>query len=211
MTEAKQFTWSYVFDQPTRILVVDDDPILREFASVYLSTPVASVETVPDGSSALDCLRRERFDVIVLDIDMPELDGFELLQRIRADESLVHLPVVMLTGREDVLSIDKAYSLGATSFVTKPVNWRELTYQLRYVIRANRALRLAPNEFADAVGAIVEHANLIANRSDADDVSITQAQQIVALGQDLLGKLTADDGETQVRRDYPETLPKSAA
>jgi DNA-binding response OmpR family regulator len=209
MSEGKRFNWSYVFEEPTRILVVDDDPILREFASVYLSAPAASVETLPDGGSALDCLRRDRFDVAVLDIDMPNLDGFELLQHIRADEALADLPVIMLTGREDILSIDRAYSLGATSFVTKPVNWRELSYQLRYVIRANRAQRLASNEAAEAIGAIVNHASFIADRSGTDAASISRAQQIVALGRDLLDKVTAADGNTQ---GSPEvSLPKNAA
>ena len=209
MNEGKRFNWSYVFEEPTRILVVDDDPILREFASVYLSTPAASVETLPDGGSALDCLRRNRFDVAVLDIDMPNLDGFELLQQIRADEILADLPVVMLTGREDISSIDRAYSLGATSFVTKPVNWRELSYQLRYVIRANRALRLASNETADAIAAIVKHASFIADRSGTDAASISRAQQIVALGLDLLGKVTAADGKPQAGPEV--SLPKNAA
>jgi DNA-binding response OmpR family regulator len=210
MTEAKKFNWAYVFDEPTRFLVVDDDPILREFASVYLSTPVATVETLPDGTTALDRLRRERFDVVMLDIDMPELDGFDVLERIRADDRLAHLPVVMLTGREDIQSIDKAYSLGATSFVTKPVNWRELSYQLRYVIRANRALRLASTEFTEAVSAMVEQANLIAERSGTD--ASRQAQQIAALGQDLLRKMTATQFDAEAPHSRSESsLPKNAA
>jgi len=211
MTEARKFDWSYVFDQPTRILVIDDDPILREFASVYLSTPETVVETVPDGNTALDRLLQGQFDIVLVDIEMPELDGFEIVQRLRAHENLQHLPIVMLTGREDIASIDRAYNLGATSFVTKPVNWRELSYQLRYIIRANRALRLTSDDIADALDTIVQHANVIADRSGMDAVSLSRAQQIVTLGQDLRGKLMAANGEAELAHDCPEILLPNVA
>jgi DNA-binding response OmpR family regulator len=211
MTEVKKFNWSYIFDRPTRILVIDDDPILREFASVYLSTPETVVETVPDGSTALDRLLEGQFDVVLVDIEMPELDGFEIVQRLRAHENLQHLPIVMLTGREDIASIDRAYNVGATSFVTKPVNWRELSYQLRYVIRANRALCLTSGDIADGLDAIVQHANVIADRSGMDAVSLGRAQQIVTLGQDLRGKVTAANGEAEPAYDRPEILLTNVA
>jgi DNA-binding response OmpR family regulator len=133
--------WSYVLDQPTRILVADDDPILCEFASVHLSSPAASIETVADGASALSLLSASPFDVALLDIEMPALDGFSLLEKIRAEPGLLHLPVIMLTGHEDIASIDRAFSLGANSFVTKPVNWRLLSYHVRYVLRTSRVER----------------------------------------------------------------------
>jgi DNA-binding response OmpR family regulator len=209
-TKETTFSWAYVFDEPTRILVVDDDPILREFASVYLSTPAASVETVPNGSIALDRLLQDQFDIVLVDIEMPEMDGFELVRRVRAQPSLQHLPIVMLTGREDIRSIDRAYDLGASSFVTKPVNWRELAYQVRYVIRAGRALRLVPSQLADTVNAIVGYANRIAEGSDPS--SAAHAQEIAALGHDLLRKLAPqrDEGRGSAA-DHAEVAPKNAA
>ena len=138
MTDTPQ-KWWYVFDEPTRILVVDDDPILREFASVYLTTPKSEVVAVPDAATALDVLSKEIFDIAMIDIEMPGMDGFELAERIRAHAKLSRLPIVMVTGREDIVSIDRAYTAGATSFATKPVNWRQLSHQLRYVIRASRS------------------------------------------------------------------------
>lgn len=130
--------WSFVLTEHARILVADDDPILREFASVQLSTPVATVECVPDGAEAWKRLQDGDFDLALVDIEMPKLDGFALVERIRADARLQYLPVVMLTGREDIASIDRAYRVGATSFVTKPVNWRQLSHQIRYVLRTSR-------------------------------------------------------------------------
>jgi DNA-binding response OmpR family regulator len=86
----------------------------------------------------LSLLTHDDFDIVLCDIEMPVLDGFELLAKIRSDSRLSHLPVVMLTGKEDILSIDRAYNLGATAFTTKPVNWRSLSYQIRYVLRNSK-------------------------------------------------------------------------
>ena len=135
---ARGHRWSFVLDEPVRILVADDDPILREFATVHLSTPVASVETAADGEEAWARLMAEPFDLLISDIEMPNLDGFGLVARIRAEPRLAHLPIVMVTGREDIVSIDRAYEAGATAFATKPVNWRQLSHQLRYVLRTSR-------------------------------------------------------------------------
>src|SRR5215467_15930496 len=144
MSDTPQNKWWYVFDEPTRILVVDDDPILREFASVYLTTPMSEVVLASDAATALDILSREVFDIAMVDIEMPGMNGIELVECIRGQDKLRHLPIVMVTGREDIVSIDRAYTAGATSFATKPVNWRQLSHQLRYVIRASRQLSSAP-------------------------------------------------------------------
>ncbi|MEA2996396.1 MAG: two-component system, sensor histidine kinase and response regulator [Alphaproteobacteria bacterium] len=136
--DTRAIPWTFVLDEPLRILVVDDDPILREFASVYLATPSASIDTACDGAEARLRLEQNIYDILLLDIEMPRVDGFALLAEIRANESLKHLPVIMLTGHDDIASIDRAYQLGANSFATKPVNWRQLSYHIRYVVRTSR-------------------------------------------------------------------------
>jgi DNA-binding response OmpR family regulator len=135
VAQVRNTPWSYVLDEPVRILVADDDPILREFASVHLSTPTATVVTAPDGAAALDLLKTAPCDLAILDIEMPVLDGFNLLASIRADPALSQLPVMMLTRHDDIASIDRAFTLGADAFSPKPVNWRLLSYQIRYVLR----------------------------------------------------------------------------
>ena len=133
---AKEQTWSYILDDPTRILVVDDDPILREFAKVYLATPSTQIETVASVDAAVELLQGDAFDVVLIDIEMPGRDGYALLEIIRANPGMQNTPVMMLTGREDIASIDRSYELGATAFTTKPVNWRQLSYQIRYLLRS---------------------------------------------------------------------------
>ena len=122
-----------------RVLVADDDPILREFATVHLATPSVEVEVAEDGLVALERLQQGGVDIALIDLDMPRMDGFELIERIRWDETLKHLPIVVVTGREDMIAIDRAYALGATAFVIKPLNWRLLSHQLAYVLRNARA------------------------------------------------------------------------
>ena len=136
---AKERTWSYVLAEPTRILVVDDDPILLEFAKVYLATPAAVIETATDVEGALELMRRQAFDILLIDIEMPRRDGYELLELVRSAPATCNMPVMMLTGHEDVASIDRSYELGATAFTTKPVNWRQLSYQIRYLLRSAKA------------------------------------------------------------------------
>ena len=124
--------------EQVRILFVDDDPILVEFAKVHLATATTSIESEPNGALGWERLQRERFDLVLLDIEMPVMDGFTLLQKMRANFGFRRLPVVMLTGREDVETVERAYRLGASTFVTKPINWQLLSHFLKYVLRASQ-------------------------------------------------------------------------
>ncbi len=118
-----------------RILITDDDPIQRAFGSAFLEKTAGVVETAESGEEGLKKLEAGAYDIALLDIDMPGMGGFETLRAIRANPKTRRLPVIIVTSREDVASIDKAYGLGASSFAIKPVNWTLLSYQLRYVVR----------------------------------------------------------------------------
>ena len=128
----------FVAFDTARVLVADDDPILREFAAVHLATPEVEIETAADGVLALERLQQGGIDIALIDLDMPRLDGFELIARVRADDALKHTPIVVVTGREDMVAVDKAYAAGATGFVVKPINWRVLSHQLAYTLRNSR-------------------------------------------------------------------------
>lgn len=147
---AESGTFFYVLQDALDILFVDDDPILREFAQVHLTTETAKVTVAEDGVSAMAALETTRPDIILLDLEMPRMDGFEVLQRLRAGGPHRRTPVIVVTGREDIAAVDRAYQEGATSFVVKPLNWRLLSYQIRYVHRtcyAERSLSAAGSRF----------------------------------------------------------------
>lgn len=134
----------YVLQDEARILYVDDDPILREFAGVSLASDRASVALAADGVDALEQLPEVKPDIMILDLEMPRMDGFEVLRRLKNDPDWAALPVIVATGREDIVAIDQAFDLGATSFVVKPVHWRLLGYQIRYVLRSSRQAAAQP-------------------------------------------------------------------
>ncbi len=140
----------YVLKDSLKILLVDDDPILREFAIVHLSSETAKVLTAADGVEALEILDRSPVDLVLLDLEMPKMDGFDVLLRLRDQQSTAQLPVIVVTGHEDVGAIDRAFDAGATSFVVKPINWRLLSYQIRYVRRAWKTERILSRAHDDA-------------------------------------------------------------
>lgn len=142
-TVGNSIPFSYVPGNRFAILTVDDDPIQREFCTVYLSTPKVKVTTAASAEEGLDRLADALFDVALIDVDMPGMDGIEMVRRIRADRRFEALPLMVITGREDMVSIDEAYAAGATSFMCKPVNWRLLGHQIRFMVRAHRALEAA--------------------------------------------------------------------
>jgi signal transduction histidine kinase len=141
MSAAAQGEFFYVLDEPLHLLFVDDDPILCEFAQVHLASEKGRVSVAADGEQALTHIREQGCDLVLLDLEMPRLDGFQVLDALRADEATKRLPVIVITGREDVVAIDRAFAMGASSFIVNPINWRLLNYQIRFVDRAHRAER----------------------------------------------------------------------
>jgi CheY-like chemotaxis protein len=127
--------FQYVSEARRRVLVVDDDPIQREFAAVYLGAPGVELEAAGSGREALSLLERAAFDIMLVDYEMPGMDGLELIHAVRSHPVCKGMPVIMVTSHEDIATIDAAFKAGATSFVTKPVNWRLLSYQIEYVLR----------------------------------------------------------------------------
>ncbi len=124
---------------PSRVLVVDDDPTTRLLARASLEQAGFAVEEAGDGDTALSLFSSACPHLVLLDVEMPRLDGFETCRRLRGLPGNEHLPVLMMTGLDDVESIDRAYKSGATDFVTKPINWSLLCYRVRYLLRVRTA------------------------------------------------------------------------
>jgi DNA-binding response OmpR family regulator len=126
---------AHVPSAPVRILFVDDDPILREFAIANLASDETLIEAAADGAATLAAVEADPPDMLVLDLELPDVDGFHVLRSLRADPAFRGLPIIVVTGREDVDGVERAFEAGATSFAVKPLNWRLLAQQLRYVYR----------------------------------------------------------------------------
>ena len=184
----------YVLREAVRILYVDDDPILREFAVVNLATERATIETAADGRAALAAIAGEPPDLVLLDLDMPEMDGFQVLEALRADPKFRDLPVIVVTGREDVEAVDRAFAVGATSFVVKPLNWRLLSHQLRYVHRSAMNEKTLTAERATAhamVARLAAHGTRFVATALARDPALKPAA--VAFARTVDAALRSDD------------------
>ena len=139
------------------ILVADDDAILREIARATLQASGFSVQVVGSGDAAVAACALSMPAVALLDVEMPEGNGYQACANIRMLPGGASLPIVMVTGLDDSASIEHAYEAGATDFVVKPLNWPLLTHRLRYVLRGARtieALRVSEQKNAALLKAI---------------------------------------------------------
>jgi two-component system alkaline phosphatase synthesis response regulator PhoP len=118
-----------------RILVVDDDPDIVRLMRTYLEEAGYEVFVAYDGETALHALRREKPDVLVLDLMLPERDGWEITRLIRADAHLAATPIIMLTARVEDTDKIVGLEMGADDYVTKPFNPREVVARVRALLR----------------------------------------------------------------------------
>ncbi len=124
------------------VLIVDDDFTGRLLERETLEQSGFAVDEAPDGETALDMLDAAAPDLVLLDVDMPGVDGFEVCRQIRARWSPCEMPVIMVTGMDDLASINHAYEVGANDFMSKPINWPVLGHRTRYVLRAAEGARI---------------------------------------------------------------------
>jgi two-component system, OmpR family, KDP operon response regulator KdpE len=118
---------------PSRILVVDDEPAIRRFLRTSLSAQGFRIEEAAGGEAALELLRKAPIDVLVLDLGMPDIDGFEVIRRLRSSGSAI--PIIVLSSRADEKGKVEALDLGADDYVTKPFGIDELLARIRAALR----------------------------------------------------------------------------
>jgi two-component system KDP operon response regulator KdpE len=123
----------------TRILVVDDEPPIRKLLRMGLSTQGYAVLEAGDGRAALDLMGREKLDLVILDLGLPDMKGHDLLRIIRERHDA--LPVLVLSSRDDETGKVEAFDLGADDYVTKPFGMNELLARLRAALRHGLAVQ----------------------------------------------------------------------
>src|SRR5258708_15375564 len=160
---------------PSRILIIDDAPANIQTLSTILKERGYNINIATNGRQGLEVLERIRPDLILLDIMMPEMDGFETCRRIKASTAWREIPIVFLTAKTDTGDIVRAFELGAVDYVAKPFNAHELLARvnthltLDYLHRENERLLLIvlpasiPNKLKQQDGLIPER---------IDDVSV---------------------------------------
>jgi two-component system, OmpR family, alkaline phosphatase synthesis response regulator PhoP len=116
------------------VLVVDDEPDVLLLCRVNLEFEGYEVVEASDGQEAMERLREQRFDVMLLDVMMPKMDGWQVLEAVKADESLRELPVVMLTAKVQDQDQIRGWSQGAADYITKPFSPLALSQVLQDVL-----------------------------------------------------------------------------
>jgi PleD family two-component response regulator len=128
------------------VLIVDDDEFSRAVVSKKFSK-LSDVVEAEDGFDALARLQTTGFDLAIVDLEMPNCDGFQLIKSIRAHPTLKHIPIIVLTGNDSRGAIESALAAGATSFLLKPLNWGAFGEHIRHVLRlAHRAGHMAVHD-----------------------------------------------------------------
>ena len=126
-------------DKPL-VLLADDDPTHRLVIQEILEQSGFRVVTAADGKAAVEQFSETPPDAVLLDVEMPQIDGFSACEIMRTRETDREIPIFIITGREDKEAVERAYSAGATDFINKPISLPVLPHRIRYVLRTSRSL-----------------------------------------------------------------------
>ena len=127
-----------------RVLIVDDDAFSRTAVAKKVQQLRATTLEAEDGLQAFALLRKEPVDLAIIDLEMPVMNGHELLSCIRGAPKTKHLPVIVLTAADDRASLERALQCGATSLMIKPLNWAAFSSHIEHILflsMAGRAVR----------------------------------------------------------------------
>lgn len=119
-----------------RVLIAEDEPHIVESLSFVLGREGFDVSAVLDGEAVVERIREQRPDIVILDLMLPQINGFEVLKRIKADASLASLPVVILTAKGQTQDRQLATDIGADGFMTKPFSNRDIVDEVRRLTQA---------------------------------------------------------------------------
>lgn len=171
---------------PNKALIVDDDITIRIAMRSVLEGLNFDVTEAADGEEALLRFAEIEPHIIVLDIEMPNLDGLSACAEIRKRPNGKNIPIIMSTGMDDEVSINKAYEVGATDFIIKPITWPVFGHRIRYILRASQAIndfRLA-EQLALRLGKVIESSS---NEIYIADTKTLRLKQLNASARENLG------------------------
>jgi signal transduction histidine kinase len=166
------------------ILVVDDDPVLRSLARAALENDGFKVEEAGDGEEACRVFDACSPQLLVIDVVMPVMNGYDLCRALRGRPAGSYVPILMATGLDDVESITQAYDAGATDFISKPLNWTVLCHRVRYLLRASRAF----DEVQQARLALVKSETAVRAANEQLEHRVEERTQELRAAQDALLK-----------------------
>ena len=189
------------------VLVADDDVVHRLLMRESLEAAGFTVHEAGDGLEALDLLDRLHPELMFLDAMMPRVDGFAACVETRKRPHGAHVPVLMVTGLDDVSSIDRAYQAGATDFITKPINWPLFNHRARFLLRFGRTTRALHEAMEKAEGASRAKTEFLATMSHE---LRTPLNAIIGFSEVLKRELLGPLGQERYR-EYAKDINESGA
>jgi len=182
----------------SQILVVDDDQEIVRLLRAYLEQSGFRVVSAYDGETALHYLRAERPDLLILDLMLPDRDGWDITRLVRSDTAINHIPIIMLTARVDDTDKILGLELGADDYVTKPFNPREVVARVRSVLRRSQGI-LGGNQHR-----VLQVADLMMDL-DAHEVTLSgELVELTTTEYDLLALLMENAGYAFTRQELIE-------
>lgn len=142
-----------------RVLVADDDAVVRAMICDHLQARATSITEAQDGAQAWDLLLNQTFELALIDLSMPNVDGFTLIQCMRGHPRTRHMPIVVITATDNQATLDRALAVGATSFVTKTCNWSLFGHHINYLLQLG--------EQASILRGSLQHAEAVSRAKDA--------------------------------------------
>ena len=128
-----------------RVLIIDDDQELYSLLASYLQKEGFNCYSALEGNKGLDLIRKEPWDIVILDVMLAGINGIDLLRHIRSDPTLNHLPILMLSARAEEIDKVLGLEIGADDYLTKPFSARELTARLRVLLRRSSYITSVQN------------------------------------------------------------------
>ena len=123
------------------VVIADDDPTIRTLMKTSLVKDGFDVVDVDDGAKACIAFAEHKPVMVLLDVEMPVQDGFSACAQIRRLPGGENVPIVMVTGRDEIEAVEQAYEAGATDFIAKPINWPIFSHRVQYILRASKDYR----------------------------------------------------------------------
>ncbi|MXX79117.1 MAG: response regulator transcription factor [Gemmatimonadales bacterium] len=182
-----------------QILVVDDEPDILSVLVYHLSREGYRVTTAVNGQGALTTAQAEQPDLIILDLMLPGMDGYEVLQRLRGAESTSSMPVILLTARREEDERVKGFEVGADDYITKPFSARELTLRVEALLRRSKAEPFSTSRRV-TVGPVVLDREAHRAFSEGVEVDLTRLEYR------LLEVLLERRGRVQTRRQLLQAV-----
>jgi DNA-binding response OmpR family regulator len=164
------------------MLVVDDELLNRTLLATSLEEEAYTVETAHDGQPALDMLRERPFDVVLLDLLMPEMDGYQVLEEMKANPNLRHIPVIVISALDELDSVVRCIEMGATDYLPKPFDPVLLRARINASL-ASKRLRDLELEYLEQVGHVTAAASALETATFEPDSLNGVAARSDALGQ----------------------------